>query len=164
MNNLDALIHIAKLIYLFLPAYVANASAVIFGGGKPLDGGRLFLDNNPLFGPNKTIKGFIAGIVVGSIVGSVQLHPLLGFLLSFGALMGDLAGSFIKRRFSLKPGAPFPPVDQLDFLWVSIIFSYPILPFPLSLWDFLIINIITFLLHISSNLFAYKLGLKKNPW
>ncbi|GAH22107.1 unnamed protein product, partial [marine sediment metagenome] len=36
-------------------------------------------------------------------------------LASYGAVIGDLAGSFLKRRFDIKSGAPFWIVDQLDF-------------------------------------------------
>ena len=31
-------------VWLMLPAYIANPSAALFGGGKPIDGGRKFSD------------------------------------------------------------------------------------------------------------------------
>jgi CDP-diglyceride synthetase len=36
--------------WFILPAYAANASPVVFGGGKPIDGGRKFFDGRPIFG------------------------------------------------------------------------------------------------------------------
>jgi len=42
---------------------------------------------------------------------------------SYGAAFGDLAGSFLKRRFNIKSGAPFWIVDQLDFAVGALIFA-----------------------------------------
>jgi CDP-2,3-bis-(O-geranylgeranyl)-sn-glycerol synthase len=39
------------------PSYVANAAPLLFGGGRPLDGGRNFVDGNPIFGSHKTVRG-----------------------------------------------------------------------------------------------------------
>jgi len=160
-------------LYYIFPAYCANAAPVIFGGGYPIDGGRKFLDGKPIFGSNKTFRGFILGMIIGTFVGWVQenLAPsiglakgslILGFFLSLGALMGDLLGSFIKRRLSLKPGAPLPISDQIDFVLVALLFSLVISP-PSLLTAFIII-VLTLPIHLLVNIIAYFLRLKKNPW
>ena len=41
-----------------LPAYLANATPVLLGGGKPLDLGLKWLDGERLFGDHKTFRGF----------------------------------------------------------------------------------------------------------
>ncbi|MFH1470329.1 MAG: CDP-archaeol synthase, partial [Candidatus Micrarchaeota archaeon] len=46
-----------EVIILVLPAYVANASPVILGGGTPVDFGRLFYDKKRILGDGKTWKG-----------------------------------------------------------------------------------------------------------
>ncbi len=54
----------ATLIFSLLfiiPAYISNAGMVIVGGGKPIDGGKNFIDGRRLFGDHKTWKGFIFG-------------------------------------------------------------------------------------------------------
>ena len=48
--------------------------------------------------------------------------PLIGFLLGFGALLGDALGSFIKRRMGIGRGKPAPILDQIDFLIVATCF------------------------------------------
>ena len=96
-------------LWLILPAYIANASAVLMGGKIPIDFGKTW-KGKPVLGPGKTWRGFIGGVVLGSTVGYVQAlffpksfggYPVLllaVFSLSLGALTGDLFESFIKRR------------------------------------------------------------------
>ena len=84
------------------------------------------------------------------------------FLVSLGAPLGDLIGSFIKRRFNLERGAPAPIIDQLDFLLGAIFLAYIV--FPLR-WMYIVFAIlITLLLHVLANTLAYKLGYSKEPW
>ena len=51
---------IIELLILLIPAYIANSSPVLFGGGTPMDMGKNFLDNERIFGEGKTIRGFLA--------------------------------------------------------------------------------------------------------
>jgi CDP-2,3-bis-(O-geranylgeranyl)-sn-glycerol synthase len=166
-----------------LPAYVANASPVVFGGGRPIDGGRKFFDGRPIFGPGKTIRGFCAGVAAGIAAGVVLylLHPLAldgkepvpglksfssyllsSSLLSVGALTGDLVGSFIKRRIGLARGDPAFLLDQLGFLVFALLFTYPF--FHLSSTMAIFLLIVTPGLHLGTNVLAYKLGLKDRPY
>ena len=161
------ILELAYALYFILPAYFANAAPIIFGGGRPIDGGRKFWDGKPIFGSHKTIRGFCSGLLVGTLASFLlsiifQYDLLLGFMLSWGALMGDLSHSFIKRRMNLAPGALFPVADQLDFIIGSIIFSIPVSP-P-SLLTILILVIATPPIHLSTNLAAYVLGVKDTPW
>ena len=167
------LVEVFNALYYIFPAYCANGAPVIFGGGKPIDLGRTFLDGKPLFGSHKTIRGFIAGLAIGTLVGWLQEfyapkiglpegNTLLGFILSLGALMGDLLGSFLKRRLNLKPGAALPISDQIDFVLVALLFS--LLIRPPTFTDALIIVILTGPIHLLINIAAYLLGLKETPW
>ena len=71
--------------WLMLPAYVPNNCAALFGGGTPLDRGRLFKDGRRILGDGKTFRGTIAGTVCGVSVGLLQnqIAPQLG-LPAFG--------------------------------------------------------------------------------
>jgi len=160
---------IIEALTLIFPAYCANAIPVITGGGFPLDFGGKFIDGKPIFGKNKTFRGFFSGLVVGTAVGFVESiffsYPAtLGLMLSLGALFGDLTGAFIKRRLSLSPGDMLLFVDQFDFVIGAILFSFPIyLPtFPLEL--IITALIMTPPIHLLTNFVAYKMGLKCNPW
>ena len=91
-------------------------------------------------------------------------------LVSYGASLGDLAGSFIKRRFNYPSGAPFWIVDQLDFaLGAIILASIPAFIFP-GLYYAPDLNIIIFLMIITpsisiiANTVAYVVGWKDVPW
>lgn len=84
------------------------------------------------------------------------------FLISLGALLGDLLGSFIKRRMDLERGKPAPLLDQLDFVAVALLFGYIVTPLP---WAYLVvILVLTPLIHLMANGIAYKAGLKSVPW
>lgn len=157
---IDALVFI-------LPAYCANAAPVLLGGGRPIDGGKLFSDHRPIFGAHKTIRGFVSGLLVGTLVGFglslvIDYSVLLGFVVSLGALLGDLFEAFVKRRLSYAPGASFPVADQLDFVLGALLFSFLVSP---PSWQVtLVVLVITPPIHLLTNFVAYHLGVKKEPW
>jgi CDP-2,3-bis-(O-geranylgeranyl)-sn-glycerol synthase len=173
MSAAEIALEIFNALYYIFPAYCANGAPVLFGGGQPIDDGRLFWDGKPLFGSHKTVRGFIFGLLIGTFVGWVQeaLAPsvglprgstVLGFVLSLGALMGDLLGSFIKRRMNLKPGAQLPVSDQIDFVLVALLFGLFVQPAsPIAA---LIVIVLTGPLHLFVNFLSYLLRLKKTPW
>ncbi|NJE05475.1 CDP-2,3-bis-(O-geranylgeranyl)-sn-glycerol synthase [Thermococcus sp. M36] len=168
---------LSSLIWAFwyiLPAYFANASPVLVGGGRPIDGGRTWRDGRRLFGDGKTWRGLIGGVSIGTLVGVVQyrLTPsfygdfrtavLLAFLLSFGALLGDLVGSFFKRRADLPRGAPAIGLDQLGFLISALALAYPVKT--LSSGQIIFLLVVSPFVHWGANYFAYKMGWKSVPW
>ena len=63
---------IIEALKFIFPAYCANGIPVIFGGGIPLDFGKKFFDGKPIFGKNKTFRGFFSGLVVGTAIGFVE--------------------------------------------------------------------------------------------
>jgi CDP-2,3-bis-(O-geranylgeranyl)-sn-glycerol synthase len=160
---------VAEALKFIFPAYCANAIPVLAGGGLPIDLGRKMRDGKPIFGKNKTLRGFFAGLVIGTLVGLVESivfsYPVpFGLVTTLGALVGDLAGAFLKRRVNIPPGGLFPVVDQLDFIVGALVFSLPSFPGMLS-WELAVpVLIITPPIHFLMNYAAYKLGLKKNPW
>lgn len=147
------------------PSYVANAAPLVFGGGAPLDGGRNFLDGQPIFGSHKTIRGLIAGIIAGSILGAAESLVdsrllLAGFMIALGAVLGDLLGAFVKRRLKIKPGRQFPIVDQLDFVVGGLLVGWSF--FQMSFVSILIVVLVTPPIHLGTNYGAFLLGLKKS--
>lgn len=160
---------IVNAIIFILPAYCANATPVIAGGGFPIDFGRKFVDGKPIFGKNKTFRGFFVGLFIGTSVGLLEsaifnYSIFFGLLLSLGALFGDLAGAFVKRRLGISPGNLLPIVDQVDFVAGALVFSL-LLSSPALSWGLaLTILLITPPIHLVTNFVAYRLGLKRNPW
>ncbi|MBD3263305.1 CDP-2,3-bis-(O-geranylgeranyl)-sn-glycerol synthase [Candidatus Woesearchaeota archaeon] len=150
---------ILSAIIFILPAYIANSTPVIAG---KLLGKYNAPISKKILGKGKTWGGLIFGLLAGTLAGYFLNALYLGFLLSLGALLGDIIGSFIKRRFGLKRGTAVPLLDQYDFLIIALAFaSYIKTP---TLIQLIIILILTPLLHISTNFIAFTLKLKKEWW
>lgn len=154
---------------------------VIFGGGLAIDLGRKMPDGKPIFGSHKTVRGFAVGVIAGTLTSLAQLwvlqavapsdfvlpyqfSVLLGFVVSFGALTGDLVHSFVKRRISIAEGAPLPIADQLDFVVGAVLLYSIVLLSPPPLLTIAIIFVITLPVHLLTNMLAYVTGAKKTPW
>jgi len=156
-------------LWFILPAYVANAAPVVLGGGRSLDGGRKMADGRPIFGEGKTIRGFVGGLFAGFLVGIIQFlltcsiyYVPHAFAMSAGALVGDLFGSFIKRRANIPRGGVAPLLDQLGFLVFALLFVSPLV-FPG--WESVaVLVLITPPLHLATNFVGYKAGLKSRPY
>lgn len=171
------LITLAIVSFLYiLPAYIANSSAALFGGGLPLDLGRK-LGKHRIFGDGKTFRGLALGILFGTAagnvmgyalagtgfsLGSIWFYTILGFLLSGGAMAGDLIKSFFKRRLGYKRGQMLPIIDQLDFIIGGIALGS--LAYVPSLETVIFLIIITPLIHLFLNIVGYLLRLKSVPW
>jgi CDP-2,3-bis-(O-geranylgeranyl)-sn-glycerol synthase len=168
--------HFLRSILWILPAYVANASPVVVGKVllsrnrklHPMDFEKHFIDGRSIFGKNKTFEGFVFGFAAGSstalLLHLLGLHNVTeGGLLALGALFGDLAGAFIKRRMGLEPGDPAWILDQVDFLIGSLITRMVFLGLPPPGFVFIIL-MVTPLIHMFTNILAYLLRLKNVPW
>ncbi len=152
-----------------LPAYLANVTALAFGGGKPLDFNHEFRDGRRILGNGVTWRGTIIGTIIGITIGLIQgiitgnilQGILLGLALGGGALIGDACGSFIKRRLKIESGRPAPILDQLDFVVGALVFASFVVVIPVEM--IVIILVISIFLHLGANIIAYLLGLK-NVW
>ncbi|MEM1937494.1 MAG: CDP-2,3-bis-(O-geranylgeranyl)-sn-glycerol synthase [Candidatus Caldarchaeum sp.] len=160
------------LVYVF-PAYVANAAPVVavrfFSRTHPIDRGLMFFDGRRVLGDGKTVEGFVSGTGAGMAVGyliHVLVPPLVTmvevFLLSFGALAGDVLGAFVKRRAGIPSGGAAPLLDQLGFLVVALglVELFHGLPVWLDALTLLALALFTVLMHVGTNAAAYLLGLK----
>ncbi|MEM2974127.1 MAG: CDP-2,3-bis-(O-geranylgeranyl)-sn-glycerol synthase [Candidatus Micrarchaeia archaeon] len=172
------IVKIINLILFILPAYAANSAPIALktGSSPPIDMKLRWWDRRRILGKGKTILGFIAGIILGTTLGTIialffQFYPTFSmqvtaaFLLSLGAMLGDLAGSFVKRRLAFARDKPFYIVDQLSFIVVALIFAYAYCGVPsfLDAAGIAILLIITIILHVVTNYLAYKIGIKKVP-
>ncbi|MBN1861825.1 MAG: CDP-2,3-bis-(O-geranylgeranyl)-sn-glycerol synthase [Candidatus Thermoplasmatota archaeon] len=144
---------LVQAFWIVIPIYVANASAVIVGGGIPIDFGKKGKDGRRILGDGKTWRGLFAGtflgmttgfglVVAASYISSSEysflnltnfggfplMFPLL-FSLCFGALLGDVIESYFKRRVGVDRGQDWIPFDQLDFLVGALFFNFIISEF-----------------------------------
>jgi len=170
--------------WVMLPAYVPNNAAVLAGGGRPIDGGRTW-GGKRVLGDGKTWRGTAVGTAVGATLAIVlnlvggdlgaslgislpTFPPAVILALPFGAMLGDILASFLKRRTGRDRGAAFPGVDQLDFVIVSLTLAFVAAPGwfieTFTLGVLVVIFVITPILHVTTNIAAYYLGLKNEPW
>ena len=149
-----------------VPAYVANAAATLsklFPKRHPIDFNLRWVDGRRVLGDGKTWEGLIIGVSAGTLAGyivfSVFNLPYNPFLISLGALLGDIMGSFAKRRIDLPRGSPAPVLDQLDFILGALILAGPFKPKEAAL-----IILITPVVHRLANFIGYVIGVKNEPW
>lgn len=164
---MDLLKIVCSALLFIAPAYVANAAPLIFlplfRARHPIDFRLVLPDGARLFGDNKSWEGLSVGVVMGSVAGLALGDPLRGLVLGTGAMLGDLAASFVKRRIRLTPGQPLPVVDQLDFLAGALALG-ALFNYTLSLPEVAALLLITPPIHLASNVVAYYLGLKDRPY
>lgn len=174
--------------YFFLPAYFTNMTPPLIKKtglfnflDKPVDFNKKFL-GQPFLGSHKTWRGVVLGILSGFLIALLQgwLYQfpaikkislicyseinifLFAFLISAGAVFGDLFFAFIKRRLKLRPGAKFLPFDQTNYVIGAFLFLTPFFKIDMLVW--LVIFILTFFLHIIFNRLGYLLGLHQAKW
>jgi CDP-2,3-bis-(O-geranylgeranyl)-sn-glycerol synthase len=171
-------------LWAMLPAYVPNNAAVLAGGGRPIDGGRTWRGRR-LLGDGKTWRGTAAGTLAGAalalalnaVAGPVgdavgvalpTFPPGVALALPAGAMLGDVAASFLKRRLGRERGSAVPGLDQLDFVAGALLLAALVSPdwvgrtFPLL--AVAVVLVATPLLHVGTNAVAYLLHLKEEPW
>lgn len=166
MSGESALSQVFSALWFILPAYLANASALVVGGGPALDGGRNFPDGRRILGDGVTIRGTAGGIVVGTIFGTFQgvleadwqAGLLIGLAMGIGAMVGDSLGSFGKRRLGIPRGQSAILVDQLGFLVVALAFAAALVSVQIA--TVIILLVLTPLIHLCTNAAAYLLGIK----
>ena len=167
VDDMDITQLIVEALKFIFPAYCANATPVLAGGGTRMDFGKNFFDGKRIFGNNKTFRGFFFGLAIGISVGLMECaafhFPILfAVLIPLGALLGDLTGAFLKRRIGIAPGGLLPIVDQIDFVVGAVVFSIPL---AIINWEAAVtVLLITPPIHLFTNFLAYKLKLKKHPW
>jgi CDP-2,3-bis-(O-geranylgeranyl)-sn-glycerol synthase len=185
---------IIQALWIVLPAYIANASALLVGGGTPIDFGKNWKDGKRILGDGKTWRGLISGAFIGmtggfglSVVAIYANNSDFDFLglndfgrfplmipiiagICFGALLGDISASFVKRRVGKSRGEDWIPFDQLDFilgaLFLSFIVAGVIQIFDknsynwflesFNLWHIFVLIVITPFFHIFANLVFRK--------
>ena len=163
---------IIEALILIFPAMVANGAPVVaarfYKRGHPIDMGKT-LGGRRILGDGKTVEGFLAGLVAGLATGVLEsilldrslVEPAL--VASLGALLGDMAGSFLKRRLGLPRGAPAPLLDQLDF-YIGALAMLEAAGYRIGVGPAIVMGGVILVLHVATNRIAYMLRLKNVPW
>ena len=170
---------ILSALYFMLPAYAANMAPVFahilrLPFGSPVDKKHL--------GSHKTFRGIYAAYIAALIVLWIQrfiqkqgywesMHLLdyeelsillLAFCFGIGAITGDMVKSFFKRLLKIKPGSPWFPFDQIDYVIGALVFLSPV--YIIDWKHAATLLLITPMLNIIVNALGYVLRLKKVWW
>lgn len=169
-----------------LPAYLANMAPILFKKHLsfldiPVDFGKK-INNKPIFGRTKTIRGFLVGILFAILMVFLQKllmeysflerislidyrefnFIIIGFVFGFGALFGDLVKSFIKRRIGKSSSESWKIFDQLDYVVGSLLFISIIIS--LKIEEVIGIILLSLILTIIVNQISWKIGFRKERW
>ena len=127
--------HMSLLLQLLILLVVANGTAVgakkLFGAvfARPLDGGALFLDGQPVFGPSKTTRGIVVSVLATSVCAAlIGLGWEIGALIATFAMTGDLFSSFLKRRLHLASSSMAIGLDHIPESLFPLVASQLLLP------------------------------------
>jgi len=155
----------------------------------PLDGGRT-LFGRPIFGPNKTWKGFVVMVPATALaflaLGTLALqapaigqrlwalspaqYAGLGLIAGIGFMLGELPNSFVKRQLEIPAGgAPRGlvarwlafAVDRLDSIAGMLLAIALAVPLRWEAW--LLVLCVGPLIHWLFSVALYVLGLKERP-
>jgi len=163
----------------------------ILGDGKSWNGligggifsGLLFIIAHNLWNGNGTDAPFIDPLIYanssdwfwffGGEIGSSLAAFTMGFILGFSCMIGDMCGSFVKRRRGLKregdESSEAPLLDTVPFaiaIFVTsfLLFDDQIITHPNLIEEIIFLIIFTPVLHRSFNIIGYKFGLKEVPY
>jgi hypothetical protein len=157
------------LLKLLLLLAVANGAPVLAKKAwgcvlaRPLDAGLHFVDQRPLFGPTKTVRGLLV-----SIAATAAIAPLIGIAWWLGALIGatamagDLLTSFIKRRLNRPPSSRVTGLDQIPESLLPLLACQHALM--LTAADIGIVVAAFFAGAVVLSRLLYRLGLRDEPY
>jgi len=179
---------ILSALWFFAPAGLANMTPVLVAKlpylhklNWPIDGGKTFRDK-PIFGPNKTYRGFFFGFLIALLMVVWQKWAVdsgtwsdelawidystinvlvLAAAFSFGALGGDALESFVKRQLGIKAGQSWFPFDQLDYILGGLLLSGALVELKPS--HVFMVLVVWFVIHPVSTVIGWSIGLKDKP-
>lgn len=127
----DATFGAMAVLYLFAVAWTTDTAS--YGAGRLIGGAKLA----PRISPQKTWSGFIVGVLTPALVGiafaaalkssSALKLALISVVLALACQFGDLAESWVKRRFGAKDMSQLIPghgglLDRVDgFLFAAVL-------------------------------------------
>ena len=157
------------ILQLLILLAVANGTPVlaktILGDrlARPLDGGTVFVDGRPLFGPAKTIRGIVLALLATPLAAALMGLPWrLGALVAALAIAGDLFSSFVKRRLGLPSSSMALGLDQIPESLFPLLAARLLVP--VSFLDVIVGVAIFFAGEIVLSRILFHLNLRDRPY
>lgn len=159
----------AAWLDLLLIVVAANSAPILLARilghrfDAPIDGGHLFVDQQPLLGPSKTWRGLFGALILSSLIAPLLSYPIVvGASAGLLSMLGDLLSSFIKRRLKLPSSSQALLLDQLPeallpAIALSSFFEIGLLPMLYLALSFLV-------LELTLSKILFKWGVRKHPY
>ena len=157
---------LAHLLFLLM---VANGVPVLAQAifkqtaNRSLDGGKLLADGRPMFGPSKTLRGIALSLAITTLAAiGLALPWYIGALIAIGAMLGDLASSFTKRRMGMASSSQAFGLDQIPESLLPLLLVRPWLS--ISTIDIVILVVAFLVLELLLSRVLYRLRLRERPY
>ena len=148
---------------------VANGTPVIvkrvFGAraDHAIDCGMRLADGRFVFGPSKSIRGVVSSVIATALIAAAMgLTLYVGAVVALGAMAGDLASSFMKRRLGLEPSSKATGLDQIPEALLPCLLLSAIVP--LTAGDIAVIVLIFFGGEIVLSELLFRAGVRDRPY
>ena len=130
---------------------------------RPIDGGLILADGQPLLGPSKTWRGLFASLLLTAIMAWIlDLSVAFGVLFAVLTMSGDLLTSFIKRRLGMRASSR---ALGFDHLFESIIpIAVLAKPLGLGLLEVIVVVCLFLVLALFLSQLLYWFGVRKQPY
>lgn len=155
-------------LVLFVMLVLANGVPVVVARllkqrwSTPADGGRLWSDGRPVFGPSKTWRGLVTGVLCCAVFSMmIGLGLVFGLLFGILALWGDLISSFYKRRLGLSSSARAIGLDQVPESALPMILA--VFWLPVSWWAAVLVVVVFTVSNILLSPLLFRLGIRRHP-
>jgi len=152
------------LCLIILANVIPPLMARLFGtlADWPVDLG-LKLAQQPLFGRSKTWRGLVSSLLLTPPVALLFGFSLWqGFLIASMAMLGDLLGSFCKRRLRIQTSGMAPGLDQIpESLLPALAMKQTLM---MSWGDILILVVLFIFMELLLSRLGFILKLRKHPY
>ena len=155
-----------KILFLLVvangaPIVVRNIFQDVFS--FPLDAGRTFIDNRPILGYSKTIRGLLSSLALTTIAAFlIGMEAMAGFFIALCSMSGDLVSSFIKRRLDKPPSSMMLGLDQVPEALFPLLYCVKI--FGLE-WNQVLLIISSFIVvELVLSKILFSAGIRKRPY
>ena len=155
-------------LWLMLLLLTANGSPIVAREllhgrlGHPIDGGRKLGDGQRILGDSKTWRGLAAAVLASTLLTLAIGWPWqVGVVIGLGAMLGDSASSFIKRRLGLPSSGPAPGLDHIPESLLPLLACRSMLQLS---WTQVVFLSLGFMLAdmVLSRLF-HRIGIRRHP-
>lgn len=158
-----AVLQVLVLITLANGAPVAAKKLLGAHGRWPLDCGIVLPDGQPLLGASKTVRGVVLSLLLTAAAAPLVGVPWrVGALIAAGAMAGDLASSFLKRRLRLRPSSRALGIDQIPEALLPALAAMG--PLGLGVADAALVVALFFVGEIVASRLLYRVHLRDEPY